>query len=313
MNKNKAIFIILAMLVITLAMLFYVKSEGEPVLTKQPEKHEIRPQNGVFPQINAQNSQKQGTYLKISFLDIGQGDASFIEWPDGKQMLVDCGRDARILEALGRVMSFYDKTIDYLLVTHPDLDHYGGCTDILKRFDVENIIYTGLQKEDKSWQYFWQTIGLEGADYKQINSEQKLQINNSVLHFFYPDSDISGIAESDNNSSIVFKLVFGQSDILFTADAEEDLEKYLIENYSEELDVEVLKVGHHGSGSSSIPEFLGFVTPDISVISVGQENNYGHPSRRVIKRLERTGSEIWRTDLHGDVILQVYEDKIEKF
>ena len=85
--------------------------------------------------------------LRITFLDIGQGDATFIEFPNGEQMLVDCAEDGKILEALGRVMPYYDRDIDYLMITHPDFDHYGGCTDVLNRFEVKNIVYNGFKKE----------------------------------------------------------------------------------------------------------------------------------------------------------------------
>jgi len=296
---KKAFFITLVLLVITIAMLFFLnkdeiklaKSEGVDILTE-----------------DSSNKEKE---IKITFLDIGQGDASFIEWPNGEQMLVDCSKDARILGALGRAMEYYDKRIDYLLVTHPDLDHYGGCTDVLKRFDVDNIIYTGLNKNDKTWNFFWKTAQEEGAKIYEIDSRQEMHISNTVLDFIYPDHNLSvdrgipGVDKetSDNNASIVFKLSYGENGVLFTGDMEEDLEEYLVDNYGDQIEAELLKVGHHGSNTSSGQGFLDLVDPEVSIISVGKDNQYGHPSRRVIKRLERENSDIWRTDLQGDIIL----------
>ena len=97
--------------------------------------------------------------LKAVFLDIGQGDATLLEFPDKRQMLIDCSKDRKILNALGRNMRFWDKTIDYLVITHPDRDHYGGCLDVIKRFDVKNIMYTGFQKKgDQFWEEFSKEI-----------------------------------------------------------------------------------------------------------------------------------------------------------
>ena len=259
-------------------------------------------------------------FVSVTYLDIGQGDATLIEWWDGTQMLVDCSKDARILEALGRVMDYYDRSIDYLVVTHPDLDHYGGCSDVLERFVVQDIVYTGFEKGyDEAWQFFLQSVEQEVGDYTMIYEEQKWEIVSTTLHILYPDHDvrenpkIPGLKKegTSNNSSIVFKLIFGESDLLFMADAESELEEYLLEVYSDDLDVEVLKAGHHGSAGSSIADFVYSTSPDIAVFSSGLGNNFGHPSRRVTKRFERLGSEILRTDLMGDVRLRVYEDKIE--
>jgi len=288
----------------TLNEVLEIKSQSAPLEEKSAEILADK------PEANRQ--------IEITFLDIGQGDASFIEWPDGEQMLVDCAKDARILEALGRVMNFYDRQIDYLLVTHPDLDHYGGCTDVLERFEVENIIYTGLQKGDASWEVFWQTVQEEGARYYQINEEEEWPIGDSNLHFLFPDYDVNSgsppfsLAKDDtNNLSLVFMLSLGGVDVLFTGDMEDDLEKYLIGKYGDLLDAEILKVGHHGSGGSSSQEFLDIVTPELSTISVGADNKYGHPSLRVIRRLERQNSSVWRTDRQGDIKLYL-DTSVEK-
>lgn len=297
---KKFTFIILSLFIITLVALFYIKfDKGAKIDSKE---------NSIMA---PQNINELEDYLKIIFLDVGQGDSAFIEWPSGKQMIVDCGRDSKVLSQLGTVMPFYDKYIDYLLVTHPDLDHFGGCIDILQRFDVGELIYNGLQKNDKSWEYFWDLAGQKKIKKKKIDKYDIWNIENTKLTFLYPNKDISIDNISDNDASIVFILSFGQSDIMFTGDAEEGLEKYLVENYSEALDSEVLKVSHHGSGGSSIKDFLNKVTPDYSVISAGENNSYGHPSLRIVRRIERVGSKIFRTDLLGNIAFNVYENYIE--
>ncbi len=251
--------------------------------------------------------------LEITFLDIGQGDATYLKFHNGEDMLIDCAIDGRILEALGRVMDWNDKVIDYLVVTHPDLDHYGGCEEVMNRFEVKKVVYNGLKKEDsKMWQSFNTEAHAKDA-YVEIISPFEWTIASTTLQFLYPDHEISkdskipGLTKDSgsNNTSIVIKVLHGGTSVLLMADAEDALEKYLVEVYGEELDVDILKLGHHGSDSSTSEEFLELTTPYDSVVSTGKDNKYGHPSRRVIKRLERVSSTVWRTDEQGDVTLNI--------
>ncbi|MBI2989669.1 MAG: MBL fold metallo-hydrolase [Candidatus Magasanikbacteria bacterium] len=262
--------------------------------------------------------------LRVYFFDIGQGDATFIEFPNGEQMLIDCAVDARILEALGRTMSFYDREIDYLVVTHPDMDHYGGCIDLLHRFRIKTLIYDGFEKnESEYWRFFMDTLRsfeASGLNFIQADSEFSWDRGGTRVDFLFPDRDIliqgppKGVdPSSGNNASIVIKMTYGSQDFLFMADAEYELEQYLLEKYGDRLEVEVLKVGHHGSDTSSSQNFLDQVNPTYAIISSGEDNKYGHPSKRVLKRLERKGATIWRTDREGDILMSVYHDTIEMY
>lgn len=264
----------------------------------------------------AQDSQEIVPSVNITFLDIGQGDATFIEFADGQQMLIDCAIDGRVLESLAGVMPFFDKTLDYLVITHPDKDHYGGCEDVLERFEVSTIIYNGFRRENNStWRSFWDAIVEEQAEYVGIDVANIWEIASSTITFLYPDHEIAvdpnipnEKKEANNNDmSIVMKLSYGEMDVLFTGDAEEALEQYLVYAYGDVLDVEILKMGHHGSARSSIEEFIEVVTPEEAIASAGEGNRYGHPSPRAIKRLERAGAHIWRTDTQGDIMVTLYE------
>jgi competence protein ComEC len=259
--------------------------------------------------------------LSVTFLDVGQGDATFLEFPNGENMLVDCSKDAVVIEALGRAMKFSDKTINYLVVSHPDLDHYGGCIDVLRRFNVKQIIYNGYEKKSsKLWQAFMREIEnemVQGAKYIHASTTLDYNFDEVKVSSLYPNHDISKDAkipgsknDDSNNTSIILKVSHGTQDMLLTADAEKELEAYLVEEYGDELDVEVLKLGHHGSNTSSILDFLEFVTPEYVVNSSGLGNQFGHPSQRIIKRVERFGPTIYRTDLHGDITLTTNGDKI---
>ena len=256
----------------------------------------------------------------VNFLDIGQGDATYIQFEDGEDMLIDCAIDGRILEALGRVMSWKDTIIDYLVVTHPDLDHYGGCEEVIKRFDIKHILYNGLQKKgSKMFESFWfSTHELDGA-YRELTEPETLHIASTTVEFLYPDHSIAHDAKipglqkdtGSNDTSIVTKLTHGTTSVLLMGDAEEPLEKYLIQTYGNELDVDILKLGHHGSDSSSSQEFLEEVSPHDAIASCGVHNKYGHPSLRVLKRLERVSSTLWRTDEDGDITARIGEKGYE--
>lgn len=250
--------------------------------------------------------------FKVSFFDIGQGDATLIDFINGEQMLVDCGPDRKILSQLGQSLRFYDRTIDYLLVTHPDLDHYGGCVDVLRNYVVKKIILNGHAKPDSFYQTFDQAVRAEGTEIKIMNSPEVWTIASSTLEFLSPDKDLPlkiG-ADDSNNYSIIFRLTSVSSSFLFTADMEMPLEDALLAKYCvntstfdcPSLEARVLKVGHHGSDTSSGENFLKAVKAKEAVISVGARNKYGHPSLRVLRKLERANLSISRTDLSGSII-----------
>lgn len=299
---KKAQIIIFFLLVITLCLRQYIEQQNpKPIIAVAGEKEVAQEHSG----------------LRIHFLDIGQGDATLIDFPDGQQMLVDCSKNATILEALGRTMEFYDKTIEYLVVTHPDLDHYGGCQDVLDRFAIKQIILTGYGKDaNTTWRSFLAAADAENAQRKYIAEREIWTIASTTVDFLYPDHDVEldpkipGIVTKDesNNTSIIMKLTYGKQSLLLTADMGVDLEQYLMETYTDVLDVDILKIGHHGSAGSTGDDFLKMVTPEVSVNSSGAGNSYGHPSLRVLRRLERASSTIWRTDLHGDILLELTED-----
>lgn len=291
---------------------------------------------GLFLYTKLNNLQK---HFQVTFFNIGQGDAALIQFNDGEKMLVDCGPDRKILSKLGRALPFYDRTIDYVLATHPDLDHYGGCVDVLKNYKVKEVITNGRKKEyDPYWREWDEAIKNEGAIVKIMDQPEEWIIASSTLQFISPDSSLPlDVAAADsNNYSIVFKLKNDRTSFLFTGDMEEPLEKALVHKYCSAptpssspsqaegdtspsyqeggkgelprqsfgcpiLQSNVLKIGHHGSDTASGEDFLNLVHPQTTIISVGK-NKYGHPSLRVLKKLERVGSEILRTDEQGNIL-----------
>jgi len=241
----------------------------------------------------------QGGFLAVTFFDVGQGDAIFIETPQGHQILIDGGPDSTVLEKLGKAMPFWDRTIDLVVLTHPDFDHISGLIEVLQRYQVENILWTGIlcdTAECKEWQ---KAIEVEGAKIYTAQASQQIEAGRALLNVLYPSENLEGKEVSNtNNTSIVARLVYGENSLLFPGDAQQTVERELV-NSGAQIDSDVLKVGHHGSKNASAPEFIEAVSPAIVVISVGKDNKYGHPSPEALQNL--MGAKILRTDLVGDV------------
>lgn len=264
----------------------------------------------------------ESSALQVVFMDIGQGDATLITFPNGQKMVVDCARDAIVLAALGRNMSWFDRQIDYLVVTHPDADHYGGCIDVLKQYDVKHIYVNGFdKKESKFLEEFYRAVAdeqIQGALVEIVSTTDRLMVASTTVQFLYPDHSIAndphvpGVREVEsNNTSIIIKVAYAGHSILLTGDMEQPLEDYLVKKNPLDLASDILKIGHHGSQSSSGNNFLEVVKPKFCTVSVGKNNRYGHPSPRVLKRLTRSGCEILRTDLVGDIMFTVNQDSIK--
>lgn len=238
-------------------------------------------------------------YLKVDFLDVGQGDAILIS-AGSNQVLIDGGPSGIILEKLGKAMPFYDKTIELIVITHFDSDHISGLVDVLKRYNVERVLTTGVISETQTAKLLNQLITEKHVQKTVAHFGQRVKIYPGVnLDILYPFSDLSGQKfENENNTSIVAKLSVGNESILLTGDAETPVEWQLL-NAGVNLDSDILKVAHHGSKSSTSEDFLKAISPETSVIQVGAKNNYGHPTDQTLERLK--GTKIFRTDLDGDI------------
>ena len=245
-------------------------------------------------------------FLEVIFFDVGQGDAIFIETPSYHQILIDGGPDSTILEKLSKEMPFWDRSIDLIILTHPERDHLTGLIEVLEKYKVENILWTGIVRDTAEYKEWKKLIEEEKAEIFIAKAGQKIscltwQIKQCDLEILQPFESLEGKEFKDsNNTSIISKLVFGKNSFLFTGDAYKDVEGKLI-NKEAEIDSDVLKVAHHGSKTSSSEEFIKAVSPEIAVISVGRENKYGHPNQEVLELLEKYGIRVLRTDKDGDI------------
>jgi len=239
--------------------------------------------------------------LRVVFLNIGQGDAALIQTSQ-QNILVDGGPDKNIIYKLDKYIPFYNREIDLMILTHLDADHLIGLVEVLKRYSVEKVIHNGLKNYD-SIALEWEKLIFEKNISQQIvDIPLNIKLDEQVLiEFLWPSQDLIKESKGDDNfTSLVFKLTHGNNKFLFTGDIPKEVEEVLILT-EKDLKADVLKAGHHGSKYSSTMEFLSKVKPKYGVISCG-ENNFGHPSLRVLKNLENIGAEILRTDQLGDII-----------
>lgn len=243
--------------------------------------------------------------LTFAVLDIGQGDALFIEGPTGIQVLVDAGPNTgAILRALSKVMSFGDRTIDAVIETHPDADHMGGFVDVLKRYKVGAYITPGItSKQNTLIEALNRSVDAEHALIFVARAGMVIDLGGGArLDILYPDTDVSGWESKTNDGSIVARLVYGQTEVLLTGDAAFETEDRLLAIASSSLSADILKVGHHGSKSSTGEAFIQAVHPQLALISVGAKNSYGHPTQEALGRLSQADVPVMRTDQHGTIV-----------
>jgi len=247
---------------------------------------------------------------EIVFFDVGQGDATFINLPDNNEILIDGGPDNSVLYKLGKFMPFYDRSIELLILTHHHDDHLFGLIEVLKRYQVKKVLIRCLTdgaEPSGAYEIFLDLLNKEKAEIICAENLSSLNLKNADLEIIYPKKDCA-LCQADsggNNSSLVMRLNLDNGEkILFTGDIEEKAEKEILASETVKyLPSDILKVPHHGSETSLSQEFLQAVNPKKAVISVGFNNKFGHPSSRTIKRLERAGVEIFRTDKEGDIKL----------
>jgi competence protein ComEC len=240
--------------------------------------------------------------LEVDFLDVGQGDSILIKTPDHQRILIDGGPSNAVVNKLGENLPFFDKKIDLIILTHPHADHLDGLIEVLKRYEVKKILSTGVVHTTPDYLSWLEEIKKQNVPMEIAVAGQTLDFGGGVkMEIFYPKEDLTGKSvENLNNTSIVAKLIFGQTSFLFTSDAEMEVEDQLTSG-GVDLKADILKVGHHGSKNATSQNFLEKVQPKFAVISVGADNSFGHPNAMTLKRLENIGAEIFRTDEDGDI------------
>lgn len=241
--------------------------------------------------------------MRVHFIDVGQADSTFIELGNGQTMLIDAGLGGDDVVKYIRELQYSD--IDFVVATHPHDDHIGGMATVLDSFDIGKMY---MPRQEHTISAF--TNMLDVIENKNIElHEAKAGVNITTSGIIKIDI-LAPFAESYsnlNNCSAVVKLTYGETVMLFTGDAEQVIETQLLNS---DIDADVLKVGHHGAGSSSAPSFIKAVSPEIAVISCGRDNSYGHPDYETLAILNEVGADIYRTDEQGTI--QVTADQHKK-
>ncbi|OHA59759.1 MAG: hypothetical protein A2589_02865 [Candidatus Vogelbacteria bacterium RIFOXYD1_FULL_46_19] len=248
--------------------------------------------------------QTPGGDLSVSFLDVGQGDAIFIEAPNGNQILIDGGFGRQVLRELGGVMPFYDRSLDLVIATHSDTDHLGGLPFVLERFAVSSVMTNGEPGDNEASVSFAEAVRAEKVPELTARAGVKVELDRGVeLTILYPDRKTDLDVDS-NTMSIVALLRYGETEFLLTGDAPAAVEDQLVQTYTANLRAEVLKLGHHGSDTSSSDYFLAATKPDLAIISAGRDNRYGHPHQVVLDRLDRLSIPYFSTADVGTITFQ---------
>lgn len=248
--------------------------------------------------------------LAVYALDIGQGDAIFIEAENGNQILIDGGPNKKILEELGKVMPFYDRKINTIILTHPHEDHLNGLIEVLKNYKVDAVLESGNHGETAAYNEFQKIIKEKKIPLFLAKQGMKLKIDSGTeLDILLPVLNI--VNGGIHDQMVVGKLIYGNNSFMLTGDMEQNLEDYLISVQKENLKSDVLKAGHHGSRTSTSEEFLGWVSPKYAVISAKTRNKYGHPHKEILERLNNFGIKILRTDENGTIKIESNGKNIE--
>lgn len=223
---------------------------------------------------------------KVHMLNVGQGDSFLIEGKDGTQMLIDGGRDANVLSELSKVMDFNDKYIDVVIATHPDADHIGGLVDVFKRYKVGLFLTSDVVGETQIYKSLIDSVVEKKIPAYYVRQGMNLNLADKTdFKILFPDRNTHNW--ETNSASIVGRLQIGELSALFTGDSPISVEKYLTNSIPEDLDVDILKLGHHGSKTATSSEYLKVTTPELTLISAGVNNSYGHPDKEVLSLLKK--------------------------
>ncbi|OVE81838.1 hypothetical protein BVY03_02550 [bacterium K02(2017)] len=254
--------------------------------------------------------------FKITHIDVRQGDAILLQ-SHTKNILVDTGGSAYVDVGKRSLIPYLKQQwisqIDVLVITHADIDHYGGARSVLEKIAVKQVWFADNVVEDKNYQSLIDFINSKKIPIKRVEDGGEFVISERFKIKVLAPLKIEGRSFDDNDSSVVLKVEFDQFAALLTGDISEELEGYLIKRYRSELKADYLKVAHHGSRTSSSMQFLKIVRPNFASIGVDENSRFGHPHQVVLNRINEMGTKLLRTDLNGASGVILNEGKLSWF
>ncbi len=245
---------------------------------------------------------RHGTLI-FAVLNIGQGDALFIESPTGTQVLIDGGPNKNLMRELPHVMPWYDKHIDMLVVTNPDKDHYDGFIPLLDQYSVDVVLEPGINNKYPAYSVLENKIASKNIPKILARRGQRVDLGGGAyLEILFPDRDVSDL--SSNDGSLVMRLVYGDTSVALQGDSTAKIEHYLVGLDGDKLQSTILKAGHHGSRTSSTEEYVRAVSPQWTVMSSGPANTYGHPHKETLDTMYKLNIPTYDTCNNGRIIFQ---------
>lgn len=249
--------------------------------------------------------------LTVSFLDIGQGDAILIDSPAGRQMLIDGGPSSAILRRLTEQLPWWDRSIDIVVATHPDIDHTNGLYDVFARYRVAHILLPSVAGETDDWASTLRAAHAEDAQEFIAERGQVIDLGGGAYaQVLFPDRALPSV--ETNTASTIVRIIYGETAFMLTGDAPQAIEKYLVALDGAHLKADVLKAGHHGSKTSSAAAFISAVDPSFAVYSRGCDNRYGHPAPEIVQRYQELDVAIFDTCKEGTITFISDGEKVSR-
>ncbi len=248
----------------------------------------------------------ENNLTEIDFLDVGQGDATLINFYNSGKIMIDAGPNRSVLDELGSNLSFFEKKIDILILSHANLDHYGGFFEIIEKYQPRVFVYNGINSTSETFQNLLTLIKNNGLAVVSVRAGDKIKIGDDVMEVISPLAGVNFSEKNLNNSSLVFKTIINGFKTLFLGDADSSFLKKIANNWQ----ADILKVSHHGSKNGTDEALLNSINPKIALIGVGEDNKYNHPADAVINLLEDLGIKIFRTDQNGSISIEFGKELI---
>ncbi len=244
---------------------------------------------------------KNGDKLIIYTLDTGNSDCTIVRAPDGHSVIIDAADEDDFAKISGALKALKIEKLDAAIATHPHADHIGSMAKVVKRFSPDVVYMPEAANEVVQYTRMLEEIERGGAEIEYVYAPMSFELGDMEFALLNPQKDEE--YANLNDASVVARLDYAENSALFTGDAETQAIGYMLENNTGQMDVDVLKVAHHGSTKSTTYELLRAVTPVIAVITAGRDNDYGHPHKKTLERLQREGIETLRTDRNGNIAI----------
>lgn len=302
MKKVKNVFsLVCGMIVLTLSLSSCTTFDLYEIKTKS-----VSPEITPIDVVDERNEKEELNVVDLSgsiyvdFIDVGQADSCAIITPHKDVIVIDAGEKKDASQIINQLNKYEFEDIDLMILSHPHADHIGGAETLLNTYPVSEVLMSSFPATSKLFSSLLDCLDNNDIRTTQATKGMIYYIDGVNIEVIAVDTNI----KDNNNSSIVCKVSYGDIDMLFTGDAEIETEKVILDS-GVNIDCEILKVGHHGSDTSTSEGFLDVISPELCIISVGEGNSYGHPSQNILKQLQNKNIEYYRTDESGTIELEI--------